>query len=542
MMNMKLYRRTVSRFLSKRMWLVFLLIFTAINLIPLMAQEIEQPIELESTVLTRGLKIRDQRGEQILLYKESHALLIGVSEYTNGWPRLPGVKSDVQEVKTALETQGFNVLVAMNLDRNTLERTLNSFITQYGHKPENRLLFYFAGHGHTMRLAYGGEMGYIVPADAPLPENDEIEFLAAAMDMQMIEVYARRIQAKHALFLFDSCFSGAIFTISRAVPESISSKTASAVRQFITSGSANETVPDESVFRQQFIAALAGEGDRNNDGYVTGSELGIYLENTVINYTRGSQHPQYGKIRDRYLDKGDFVFKLPEKQEKPTPTPLIPPDVTGSYGDIEDQLKWQDYLDKMEEAFVMFHRHEDLDVSTEKKIAAWKRFIKDFSADNPNSTRDDEFRNAAQERIAFWQKSLFATPIPISQPPTPKPTPMSTATSQPPTPIPTATPEPIFRIDSIVIKDHKNKAIHPVNGIYTIKVDKTVMITVDVTIPRNHTIAYTWETGHGKLSSKKKNTAKYKAKKTESDFVIIRIENKNMGETLAKPINITVVR
>ena len=30
------------------------------------------------------------------LYQESHALLIGVSKYSPGWPDLPGVKKDIQ--------------------------------------------------------------------------------------------------------------------------------------------------------------------------------------------------------------------------------------------------------------------------------------------------------------------------------------------------------------------------------------------------------------------------------------------------------------
>ncbi|MCP4400415.1 MAG: hypothetical protein GY801_24300 [bacterium] len=165
-------------------------------------------------------------------------------------------------------------------------------------------------------------MGYIVPADAPLPGEDERGFSAKALDMQMIEVYARRIQAKHALFLFDSCFSGVLFAVARAAPEYITHKTAHPVRQFITSGSANEHVPDTSVFCQQFIAALHGEGDKNSDGYVTGAELGMFLEDSVINYTRGAQHSQYGKIRDRYLDKGDFVFKLLEQEEDETTVAL----------------------------------------------------------------------------------------------------------------------------------------------------------------------------------------------------------------------------
>ena len=84
-----------------------------------------------------------------------------------------------------------------------------------------------------------------------------------------------------------------------------------AVRQFITSGSAEESVPDKSIFRDQFLAGIGCEADRNGDGYVTGAELGEFLDERVVNYSHASQHPQYGKIQDPALDKGDFVFKVP---------------------------------------------------------------------------------------------------------------------------------------------------------------------------------------------------------------------------------------
>lgn len=199
------------------------------------------------------VKIKDTEGRDIGLYKESHALLIGVSNYTAGWPKLPGVKRDIEEVKDILQKHGFSVTVVSDPNHEALIKAFTDFINRYGLKPDNRLLFYFAGHGHTIKQAYGEEMGYIIPTDAPNPNKDKEGFLSKAMDMQQIEVYAKRIQSKHALFLFDSCFSGSIFALSRAVPESITYKTNRPVRQFITSGSAEETVPDKSIFRDQFI-------------------------------------------------------------------------------------------------------------------------------------------------------------------------------------------------------------------------------------------------------------------------------------------------
>jgi WD40 repeat protein len=266
----------------------------------------------------RALQMIDTKGQPVGFYTASYALVIGASKYTNGWPALPGVGQDLAQVSTALEAQGFAVTVVTDPTAQALQDAFNTFIMRYGLVPEHRLLIYFAGHGHTVKQAYGEEMGYIVPVDAPNPHQDIHGFFATAMDMQQIEVYAKRIQARHVLFLFDSCFSGSIFSLSRAVPEHISYKTSQPVRQFITSGSAEEQVPDESVFRQQFLAALQGDGDANGDGYVTGTELGEFLQGAVINYSKGAQHPQYGKIRNPYLDKGDFVFKVvPSGDQEP---------------------------------------------------------------------------------------------------------------------------------------------------------------------------------------------------------------------------------
>jgi formylglycine-generating enzyme required for sulfatase activity len=253
--------------------------------------------------------VKDNSGKEISSFSGSHALIIGVSKYTNGWPSLPGVNKDVRLVREALEKKGFHVTTLLNPDGSALEEGFEKFIEKYGSKEDNRLLIYFAGHGHTVKPKYQGEaLGYIVPANAPDPHLDLRRFRRLAMSMQRIEEYSLNIDARHVIFLFDSCFSGSLFAMSRAIPQHINYKTGKPVRQYITSGSADETVPDNSLFRAQFIEALNGEGDVNGDGYVTGSELGEFLQQSVLNYSKGSQHPQYGKIRHRFLDKGDFVF------------------------------------------------------------------------------------------------------------------------------------------------------------------------------------------------------------------------------------------
>jgi len=262
------------------------------------------------------------------IYEESYALVIGVSKYTNGWSRLPGVKKDIYIIKQTLEANGFIVDLVEDPNDIELRDKFESFINNFGLLPNNRLLFYFAGHGATQTVEDGREMGYIVPANAPLPEDNPREFHVKSISMRQVDTYARDILSKHALFLFDACFSGVLFNISRGknLSYALTAKITKPVRQYITAGNAEEEVSDDSWFRKYFVKALtSSDADGNGDGYLTGIELSEYICDNVTNYSYGSQHPQYGKIPDEHLDKGDFVFVL---NTTPTTSPIISPPTT----------------------------------------------------------------------------------------------------------------------------------------------------------------------------------------------------------------------
>jgi uncharacterized caspase-like protein len=188
--------------------------------------------------------------------------------------------------------------------------------TKRAGKKNRALLFYFAGHGETLELADGTELGYILPSDCPLKRKDPTGFDSKAISMKDMEVLALKVKSKHFIMVFDSCFSGSLFNVVRAAPVDISEKSARPVRQFITAGGAGEQVPDQSVFKVVFLQGISGDADLNADGYVTGSELGMHLQEKVVNYSRGGQHPQYGKINNPKLDRGDFIFVPPLAPEK----------------------------------------------------------------------------------------------------------------------------------------------------------------------------------------------------------------------------------
>lgn len=262
---------------------------------------------------TRGIQVsvRTSEGHTIDLYRDSYALVIGNGNYAKGWDPLPGAVRDVKEVAQALKRQGFKVTLKTDLTRDGFNKVFSDFVYKHGSGMDNRLLFYYAGHGYTQKMTTGEELGYLVMVDAPVPEIDFGQFNLHSVDMVSIVTQAKMIKAKHALFIFDSCFSGTVLNLrDRIIPASISDNIRQPVRQFITAGRANESVPDHSVFKQCFLDILEGRDEEPiRDGYLTGEELGLYLKNKVPSYNR-NQHPQYGKIRDPKLDKGDFVFLL----------------------------------------------------------------------------------------------------------------------------------------------------------------------------------------------------------------------------------------
>ena len=275
--------------------------------------------QVQPVIASRGLKVvvnTDQAGKKEMpLYKGSYALLIGASNYQAGWPSLESIPGELALVESLLKNKGFDVEKHIDPDGRELKAAFSDFINKYGYDRENRLLFFYSGHGYT-RL--DGRKGYLVPVDAPNPDKDEKKFLKKALGMNQILSWSRDIEAKHALFLFDSCFSGTVFKQKDRPkpPKHITMMTVEPVRQFITAGQAGETVPANSTFTPMFIDAIKFSlGDLNRDGYVSGTELGLYLQEMVPRHA--NQNPQFGKISDYDLSRGDFIFvsqKMSSKQ------------------------------------------------------------------------------------------------------------------------------------------------------------------------------------------------------------------------------------
>jgi uncharacterized caspase-like protein len=177
--------------------------------------------------------------QQITLYQKSKALVIGMDRYSGGWPQLSNGIKDAEEVAKGLTAQGFEVTLKKDLKSAELDNILRNFFIFDGDDPNARLLLWFAGHGDTI----DGE-AYLVPTDAPLPKL-EAEFRSKAISLRRFGEYMREAKARHVLAIFDSCFSGGVFNVARsAPPPAITLATTERVREFISSGEAEQQVSD----------------------------------------------------------------------------------------------------------------------------------------------------------------------------------------------------------------------------------------------------------------------------------------------------------
>jgi tetratricopeptide (TPR) repeat protein len=241
------------------------------------------------------------------LYSKSFAVVIGIDRYEN-WPALEFAAADAAAVKRKLEKNGFDEIVTILDEEATRRRILTELFHELPQRTgrNDRVVFYFAGHGQTEDLLTGGKRGYLLPVDA-----DTSDYPKTAISMEQIRSLSSRIPAKHILYVMDSCYSGLGLNRSTGVSPKISDylKKVSSMRvvQIITAGGKGEQVQERAghgLFTTHFLEALDGKADFNQDNVVTGTELGAYLRPTVSNASQQAQTPLFGRLEG----EGEFLF------------------------------------------------------------------------------------------------------------------------------------------------------------------------------------------------------------------------------------------
>jgi peptidoglycan/xylan/chitin deacetylase (PgdA/CDA1 family)/tetratricopeptide (TPR) repeat protein len=250
------------------------------------------------------------------LYRESWAVVIGINDYQN-WPKLRYAVNDATSIDEVLVSKfGFqpdHIRKLLNGDatRTRIMQVLGDEFTDPNKvQREDRVFFFFAGHGATRTMGDGRQIGFIVPVDA-----DRENYYSTAISMTQLREATDLIAAKHIYFVMDSCYSGlalsrgaGAFSKDRSYLEEITRRTS---RQILTAGGADQQVADDgpnghSVFTWALLQGLQGQADLDGNGFITASELGSYISPVVASLSK--QTPTVGNLVGS--EGGEFIFEL----------------------------------------------------------------------------------------------------------------------------------------------------------------------------------------------------------------------------------------
>jgi len=281
-------------------------------------------------------------------FARSIAVVIGIDHYANGIPELRTAVNDARRLGQLLGADhGYDVIAILDADATQerlarlLTKELPGTVT-----PDDRVLFYFAGHG-VARDSDEGPNGYLLPADAR--RGDDTSYL----HMPLVHDALLALTCRHLFVVLDACFSGAFrWSGTRSAfeddvevvhQERYDRFVKDAAWQVLTSASQDEKAIDQlstgalgsrkgvdghSPFALALFAGIAGAGDLvprdKGDGLVTVTELALYvtdvLQDAVIAAGK-SQTPRLWPLSKH--DKGEFVFFVPNRELTLPPAPEL---------------------------------------------------------------------------------------------------------------------------------------------------------------------------------------------------------------------------
>jgi len=245
------------------------------------------------------------------VFAKSYAVVIGIDRYpSSAWQSLGYATKDARAISAFLESRGFETKIFLN-EKATRTHILRELSADLAPKlgSDDRVLFFFSGHGETRELA-GQDFGYLIPYDGS-------EDVSTWISMAEVRDISRQMgRARHQLFIFDSCYGGqfamrgSLSSVLSSHPRYIEKISQNAARQYIAAGGKGELVRDKgpdgySFFTSYLLRALNGSADMNGDGYVTSSEIIAYLQPAASNW---DHTPRAGVLPGH--EQGDFWFRM----------------------------------------------------------------------------------------------------------------------------------------------------------------------------------------------------------------------------------------
>jgi uncharacterized caspase-like protein len=245
------------------------------------------------------------------------ALIVGNSAYTHAGP-LANPANDAADMAAALKEVGIEVLLGLDLDKRAFDLKVREFARALTRADTG--IFFYAGHG----LQVGGR-NYLVPVDAQLQNERDLDFEAVALDFVLKQMELER-EAKTNIVFLDACRDN---PLGRNLARSMGTRSASVGRglaqvqtgvgTFIAYSTQPGNVALDGTGRNSPFTAALAKGVKAPGRNLTAVMIDVRKE--VLNVTNGKQVPW-----DHSALTGDFYFHLASAPGSlPKAAPAMPP-------------------------------------------------------------------------------------------------------------------------------------------------------------------------------------------------------------------------
>ncbi|EGJ29605.1 MULTISPECIES: caspase family protein [Moorena] len=284
------------------------------------------------------------------MFSRNLAFITGINNYTNGISPLNTAVNDAKKLVEILRKKHdyevwecLDEVATLSNFNKFLSHTLPEKVTE-----NDRLLFYFAGHGVALN-GDDGPAGYLIPQDALLGDTNSY------LPMTKLHDALSQLPCRHFLGILDCCFAGAFkWSSTRDLltsPEVIHQERydrfiSDPAWQIITSSASDQKALDNfnldsvrgqfghhSPFASALLEALEGAADiyppatngkPAGDGVITATKLYLYLRDRVEIPTekcRLRQTPGIWCLNKH--DKGEYIFLSPGHELNLPPAPPL---------------------------------------------------------------------------------------------------------------------------------------------------------------------------------------------------------------------------
>ena len=219
-------------------------------------------------------------GKRGMLY----VLAIGVDKYADKSLRLGNAAADARALGKALTAVGQNVYdkvkVVSVLDQDVTDVVLDRAFTELASeiKPEDKFVFFIAGHGLTVDGKY-----YFLPQNFEPAAGDT--YATKGINQDRWQEWFARIKARSSILLYDTCESGSVARSASGEKAAAMDRLTQAVGINVIAASdadqpAQEGYKGHGLFTWALLDGLAN-GDENKDSFIEIFELANHVGVTV---------------------------------------------------------------------------------------------------------------------------------------------------------------------------------------------------------------------------------------------------------------------